>query len=555
MDIEKLIELEDEVMKGDRCYCREYCGTLSENEEIRCVEVRREWLYLIMNVHVINIILLKKFAKTNRIIVTKEIKMSEYISVAQVAERWQLTTRRVQTLCNQERIKGAIKQSGVWLIPFDAKKPERMTAGKKKLKKEKKLRLLSLFSGCGGIDLGFEGDFNVLRKSVNDGNYKRWDIRNVDNYWVKLGKTRFHTVFANDIKPEAKAAWTNYFGKRGIDPQNYYLDSIVDLVKLQKENKVNIFPTDIDVLIGGFPCQDFSVSGKRMGFDSNKSHDGNKIKVDNPTVENRGQLYMWMREVIGIVKPKVFVAENVKGLTNLKDAKQIIERDFAAVCDGGYLVVPARVLNAANYGVPQGRERVIFFGFRKSELLPEALEQLSKEELSLEYTPYPQITHYLPSDAPIENLSRFVSVKDALVGLDEPENSSDLSHQKYSKAKYMGKHCQGQQEVRLDGIGPTIRAEHHGNIEFRRLSEEHGGKNEDELMDGLKERRLSVRECARIQTFPDDYEFVIGAKNGNKSVPGSQAYKIIGNAVPPLLGYHIAKRLEENWKLYFGEER
>lgn len=118
----------------------------------------------------------------------------------------------------------------------------------------------------------------------------------------------------------------------------------------------------------------------------------------------------------------------------------------------------------------------------------------------------------------------------------------------------MGKHCQGQQEVRLDGLAPTIRSEHHGNIEFRRLSKEHGGRHKSELKKGLRERRLSVRECARIQTFPDEYQFILPAMNGNKSVSGSEAYKIIGNAVPPLLGYHIAKRLEENWDLYFGEE-
>ena len=87
----------------------------------------------------------------------------------------------------------------------------------------------------------------------------------------------------------------------------------------------------------------------------------------------------------------------------------------------------------------------------------------------------------------------------------------------------MGRHCQGQQEVRLDGIGPTIRSEHHGNIEFRRLSKAHGGKHDEELKKRLKERRLSVRECARIQTFPDDYEFIIPEKEGNKSVSGSEA--------------------------------
>ena len=166
--------------------------------------------------------------------------MREYLTAVETAERWNITTRRVQVLCNQNRVTGAIKESGVWLIPFDTKKPERIKAGKKNAK-IKQLRVLSLFSGCGGIDLGFEGDFNVLTASVNLQIHPEWSISKVDSKWIHLGKTVFHTVFANDIKPEAKAAWTNYFSGKGIDPENYYLDSIVDLVKLQKENKINIY--------------------------------------------------------------------------------------------------------------------------------------------------------------------------------------------------------------------------------------------------------------------------------------------------------------------------
>ena len=83
-------------------------------------------------------------------------------------------------------------------------------------------------------------------------------------------------------------------------------------------------------------------------------------------------------------------------------------------------------------------------------------------------------------------MKKFVTVKQALEDLVEPEQSTDISQQKYSKAKYMGKHCQGQQEVRLDGLAPTIRSEHHGNIEFRRLSKEHGGKHKTGIKRGTK---------------------------------------------------------------------
>lgn len=480
--------------------------------------------------------------------------MEKNLSVLQASERWKITPRRVQILCNQNRIKGAFKQSGVWMIPYGTKKPERIKAGKPNKKTSKKINVLSLFSGCGGMDLGFEGDFRVLKQSVNPKINPEWKCKKIDENWVQLEKTRFHTVFANDIKPEAKSAWVNYFKTKGIDESNYYLSSIVDLVKLQKENKVSLFPTDVNVVIGGFPCQDFSVSGKRMGFDSDKGHNGKKISINNPTEDNRGQLYMWMREAIAITKPNIFVAENVKGLTNLENAKEIIERDFALVCHGGYLVVAAQVLNAAQYGVPQGRERVIFIGFKKSELTDTAKKELSKKKISSEYNPYPIPTHYLPGEGPQNNEQKYVSVREAFVGLKEPEKSEDICQQKFSKAKFMGKHCQGQQEVKLDGLAPTIRSEHHGNIEFRRLSEANGGRYIEELEMGMKERRLTIRECARVQTFPDDYQFIIPSKNQNKAVSASEAYKIIGNAVPPLLAYSIAKRLEHNWKLYFGED-
>lgn len=480
--------------------------------------------------------------------------MEKYVSVLEMSERWKITPRRIQILCNQNRIHGAIKQSGVWLIPYGAKKPERNKAGKKNELTSNKINVVSLFSGCGGMDLGFEGDFQVLKQAVNTKINTDWNYKRIDENWVKLPKTRFHTVFANDIKPEAKSAWVNYFRKKGVDESNYYLDSIVDLVKIQKENKINIFPNNVDVVIGGFPCQDFSVAGKRMGFDSDKGHNGKKISVDNPTEDNRGHLYMWMREAIAITQPKVFVAENVKGLTNLQNAKEVIEKDFASVCHGGYLVVGAQVLNAARYGVPQGRERIIFIGFKKSALTDKAKKELKKKNISHEYNPYPTPTHWIPGERPSDNRVKYVSVKEAFIGLEEPEKAQDICQQKYSHAKFMGKHCQGQQEVKLDGIAPTIRSEHHGNIEFRRLSKENGGKYGQELAHGLNERRLTIRECARIQTFPDDYEFIIPKRGENKSVSASEAYKIIGNAVPPLLGYNIAKRLEYNWQLYFGDK-
>ena len=149
----------------------------------------------------------------------------------------------------------------------------------------------------------------------------------------------------------------------------------------------------------------------------------------------------------------------------------------------------------------------------------------------------------------------YVTLRSVFSDLLEPEESTDPAQQVYSKAKWYGKHCQGNKEINLNSIGPTIRAEHHGNIEFRRLSKEHSGRYLQELSKGMKERRLTVRECARIQTFPDEFVFIRKPEELGKeyTLSASSAYKIIGNAVPPLLAFHLAWRIQEVWADLFGE--
>lgn len=410
-------------------------------------------------------------------------------------------------------------------------------------------RVLSLFSGCGGMDLGLEGGFLVERGSVNEAMCPDFIAEEAEGGFARLRPTGFRLAFANDILREARTAWTRHFAKRGYAPEIYREESIVDLVKRHRAGE-RVFPEEVDVVTGGFPCQDFSVAGKRNGFNSHKDHKGRIITADAPTEETRGKLYMWMKEVVEITKPKIFIAENVKGLVNLSNVKEIIQRDFSRADGHGYIVLEPRVLHAADYGVPQSRERVIFIGIRRSALNEAAQEALSREEVPDAYNPYPAPTHAYRAKG--EGLAAPQTVGRVFAGLEEPERSADPSQRYYSRAKYMGAHCQGQTEVDLDGIGPTIRAEHHGNIEYRRLSAEHGGRQLDELARGLRERRLTPRECALIQTFPPDYEFVIPGERGRFELSPSAAYKIIGNAVPPLLAYHLGRRIESLWDLYFG---
>lgn len=415
-----------------------------------------------------------------------------------------------------------------------------------------KKRLLSLFSGCGGMDLGFEGNFETMFDYINTNINDDWIKRKKGNK-VLLNETSFETVFSNDILKPAEASWIPFFKNRGTNPEVFHTDSIVDLVKLHREGKFN-FPENIDILTGGFPCQDFSVAGNRKGFNSNKGHNGGlACELEIASAENRGQLYMWLKEVVEITKPKVFYAENVKGLITLGDVRNIIENDFRSI-DNGYIVVPSKVLNSADYGVPQSRERIIFIGLNKRYLKKEIIDILESDNIPDELNPYPKETHYNPKKNTLiteSDLKPYSTCKMAFDKLKEPdEENDDIAQKEYSKAKFY-KGYQGNIEVKLDHISPTIRAEHHGNIEYRRLSVENGGKYIDEL-EKFNERRLTVRECARLQTFPDNYEFVRKVKKGELyNLSASGAYKVIGNAVPPLLAYHLAKRLEKIWDKLF----
>ncbi len=310
------------------------------------------------------------------------------------------------------------------------------------------LKIVSLFSGCGGLDLGFEGGFEFIGK--------------------KYAKTNFEVVFANDIMPDACKTFEQNFKSLVV------CEDIREILK----NKQEIIP-DCDVVTGGFPCQDFSLAGKRLGFNS-----------------ERGLLYQSMKKVIELKKPKFFVAENVKGLMNLSGALETIKSDFRSI--NPQYVVTHKLFNAANYEVPQTRERVLIFGVRKD----------IHEKLG-EYAPPIEVldkTHWISSKQAIDDLLT---------------HNKQLKHQdQYSKAKNYGAHMQGNKPIKADIPSITIRAEHHGNIEFH-YSES---------------RRLSVRECARLQSFPDSFKFY-----GS----GSSIYKQIGNAVPPILAWHVAKSIEK----------
>lgn len=303
-----------------------------------------------------------------------------------------------------------------------------------------KKKIVSLFSGCGGMDLGFIGGFKFMGKS-----YK---------------KLPYEIVFSNDLDKDACNTYRNNIG-----------DKIVcgDIREISNKNDFS-FP-DADVVIGGFPCQDFSLSGRRQGFAS-----------------PRGLLYTQLVLAVKSIKPRVFIAENVKGLLSIPGALEKICEDFERL---GYKV-EYQILSAQNYGVPQTRERLIILGMRANE------------------------TFVLPSPKCKIPISSSQALKDLEI---VPEGGVNAHY--WSKAKK--NKGQGNKPIKADKPSGTIRSEHHGNIEFHY-----------KLL-----RRLSAREAARLQSFPDKFIFPDST---------TSAYKQVGNAVPPVMAWHIANSLQGGFK-------
>lgn len=301
------------------------------------------------------------------------------------------------------------------------------------------MKIVSLFSGAGGLDLGL----------------------------IKAGH---EIIWANDFDADSCETY-----KRNIG------DHIVcsDIAKI----KIDDIP-DCDVVVGGFPCQGFSLANMLRASD-----------------DERNKLYRQFYRIIKGKKPEYFLAENVRGILSLDNGNVIkkIVKDFS---DAGYRV-KYQAFNTADFGVPQSRVRVIIAGTRKD--LPEDLD-----------FQFPEPTH---------DKNSWVSISKALKGIPEPEDpKSKLKNHIYSKYKVTNRNFTGHRQTDPNKPSPTILARGNGK----------GGVCAIQHPDN--HRRMSVRESALIQTFPLDFEF-IGSM-------GSM-YRQVGNAVPVLFGKQLGKKLKE----------
>ena len=299
----------------------------------------------------------------------------------------------------------------------------------------KKRTVVSMFSGCGGIDLGFVGGFDFLGRHYRP--------------------LPFEVVWANDTNAAACKTYRRNLGREIVCEDVWQLfDSL---------------PARADVLIGGFPCQDISVNGKRRGVEGTRSG-----------------LYRAMVEAIKLVKPKVFVAENVKGLL-MESGKEALEQVLSDFGGLGY-AVSHKLYQAADYGVPQTRERVLIVGTAKT------------------------VKPFSPPTAE-RSPANWVTAAEAISDLESVKESPEISHI-WSRANRSPE--QGNRRLKPDRAGYTVRAECHGNIQWHYK---------------LK-RRISMREAARIQSFPDDFIFEAALR---------ETERMVGNAVPPVFAWHAAK--------------
>ena len=327
-------------------------------------------------------------------------------------------------------------------------------------------KLVSLFSGCGGMDIGFD-------------------------------QAGFVRVWANDFDKFAQATFRLNLGD--IDGRDI------------RDVPVSEIP-DCDIITAGFPCQPFSNAGNRKG-----------VK------DSRGMLYMECLRIIGAKKPTVFLFENVKGLmsSNYFDGRKLVDvivSDFEKI---GYNV-SYKLLNSCDYGVPQRRERLIMVGIKKSLNLkfyfpvPKPISEFQKVKYVID----------VPSD--IKNQVDWPLSPQALSLLPYiPEGGSwkdipyDVLPERFKRIRNDMKRYHAPKFYRRFG-----REEINGTITASAQPENCG------IIHPIENRRYTIREVARIQSFPDNYKFF---DSSIKDIV--ESYKVIGNAVPCGLAKAVAKEI------------
>lgn len=317
--------------------------------------------------------------------------------------------------------------------------------------KKSKLRIASLFSGCGGMDLGAEGGFSYLDK--------------------KYFRLRTKIVFSTDFDQAISTIYNDNFANH----------LVVENIRAINSDSI----PEHDILTGGFPCQSFSVVAQnpiRLGYKDEK-----------------GRLFFEMCRILKEKKPAVFVAENVKGILSANKGKAfpLIIKEFE---NSGYFVKHA-ILNAAHFGIPQKRERVFIVGFRKDS----QFTSFSFPEPTTRMCPVPLSKVILPlSEVP----QKYFFSERAVAGMKNTKHSKSMNK---GRAQSLDQPCNTVgahlAKVSLNSTDPVIKI-------------------------GQRYRMFTPREVARIQSFPENFRL-----NASQSTN----YRALGNAVPPVLMWHVMR--------------
>lgn len=356
------------------------------------------------------------------------------------------------------------------------------------------MRAIDLFAGCGGLSFGFIRDGYQIDKAVE-----------IDGSIAKTYKTNHpHTqLIVDDIK--------------NVDHGGFFKEQ------------------DADVIIGGPPCQGFSMAGARIrdGF------------MGDP----RNYLFKHYFNVVKTVKPKVFVMENVKGITTMEKGKIFAEIlsifSDPSLLDGSCYKLFPRLVKAVDFGIPQKRERMIIIGVRDSEPDLEKLWDITAKQIKELYPDYfdqttlrdaignmppPDETGTVTNPAPVTSYQKYLSCPGSRLHNHNKTNHSKVAVDRMAKIaggenftslgeKINSVHSGAYGRLRWDDQAPTITT---------RFDTPAGGR----FIHPDENRTLTPREAARIQSFPDDFIF-----EGSRT----SVCKQIGNAVPPKISYFLAK--------------
>lgn len=387
------------------------------------------------------------------------------------------------------------------------------------------IKVLSLFSGCGGLDLGIIGGFDFRQKT--------------------FAPNHFNVVFSNDIDSAAQKVYNS--NKKYFNNHDMFLGDIKDVQDAQ-------IP-DFEILTAGFPCQPFSNAGQRKGI-----HD------------ERGTLFEECERILKIgiqreTKPLGFIFENVRGIMSSKmpDGTTVPEEIKKRMAALGFNVTQ-KLIRASNYGVPSDRYRFIMIGIRQDigvfdfSFLDDVVQEFgiaSAEKNNYELL-LGSILCDIPDSAPNFNdywkyspSGQYMIEK---IGPCESNNeilklfSNRIPIEKMPKSIGKGRSWK---DMNPDDMSPRFRRiwddpkKYHAPNFYRRfaLGEINGTITASAQPENcgithpFLNRRFTVREIARIQSFPDDFVFPYSTI--------ANAYKVIGNAVPPILGWVIARALQK----------